>query len=336
MHHPARILVIRFSSIGDIVLTTPVIRALKEQLDGGAEIHFLTKKKYAYLFEAHPLVSQIHTIEQSVQEILPELEKIHFDYIIDLHNNIRSTIVKRRLRVLSFTFRKLNFRKWLWVNLRINLMPAVHVVDRYMKTIEIFKVKDDGKGLDYYIPDGKGLSPDSIPDTHRNGFIAFAIGGAHIGKRMDGKKLTELCAAIPFPVVLLGGESDKATANAAKEICGDKVWNTCGKLSVHQSADVIRQAQLVIAGDTGMAHIASAFGKKIISLWGCTVPGFGMSPYRPHPDSVSLEPIHLKRRPCSKLGNRCKYGTAYRCIQHIENSEIIRAIERLLVQRTKP
>ncbi len=323
---PTRILVIRFSSIGDIVLTTPVVRRLKLQLEGETEIHFLTKKKFATLLAANPYIAQIHTIEKSVQEVLPALEQLNFDYIIDLHRNIRSAVVKRRLKALSFTFDKLNFKKWLWVNMGINRMPKAHVVDRYLDTIKGFSTTDDGKGLDYFIPIGEGLKTDSLPATHQSKYVAIAIGGMHIGKKMSKEKLAAICKEIALPIVLLGGKEDEHEGAFIRNVVGENVYNASGKFTLHESADCLRNAALVIAGDTGMMHIASAFQKKIISLWGCTVPGFGMSPYRPHPASIIIEPKGLKKRPCSKLGNRCKYGEAHRCIEQIEVAAILDGI----------
>jgi ADP-heptose:LPS heptosyltransferase len=327
-----RILVIRFSSIGDIVLTTPVLRALRQQLEGDVEIHYLTKKKFALLLEGNPNIDFLHTMDKTVQEVLPELERIGFDYIIDLHRNIRTKIVIRRLKSLTFAFRKLNFQKWLWVNLGINKMPELHIVDRYMETLKAFGVRDDGQGLDFYIPNGKGLRQGQIPESFQQNYIALAIGGMHEGKKMTADKLITICQSIPHNVLLIGGTEDEMEGEKIVNACGPKFYNACGKLSLHESADAISQSRMVITGDTGMMHIASAFQKKILSLWGCTVPGFGMYPYRPNPESILLEPIGRKRRPCSKLGNRCKYGLDHRCIDQIKNEEILKAIEKLWAQ----
>lgn len=327
-----RILVIRFSSIGDIVLTTPVIRALKQQLEGEVEIHFLTKKKFASLLEANPYIHKIHTMDKTVQEVLPTLEAADFDYIIDLHKNIRTTIVKRRLKVLDFTFKKLNFQKWLWVNFAINRMPDKHIVERYMDTLKAFGVKDDGQGLDYFIPENAGLNWKDLPTIFQGKYIAFATGAMHTGKRISKEHIVEICKNSSLPIVLLGGKEDEETGRFIAEQCGDKVHDATGKFTLHQSADCLWKAEVVISGDTGLMHIASAFKRKIISLWGCTVPGFGMYPYRPHEASAILEPKGRKRRPCSKLGNKCKYGNDHRCIEQIEISEINSTLERLITQ----
>jgi ADP-heptose:LPS heptosyltransferase len=312
------------------VLTTPVVRRLKQQLEGEVEIHFLTKKKFAGLLEANPYIHQVHTMEKTVQEPLAELSKLEFAYIIDLHNNIRSSVVKRRLKSLAFTFHKLNVRKWLWVNLGINTMPSVHIVDRYLETIKAFGTEDDGKGLDYFFPADAALPDHKYPEDFKGKkIVALVIGGAHLGKRMSASHWANAIRSIPYPVVLLGGKEDAADAEIIVDSCGKAVWNAVGQLSLHESASVVSKAEVVVTGDTGLMHIASAFQRKIVSLWGCTVPGFGMSPYRPHKSSIILEPVGRKKRPCSKLGNRCKYGMDHKCIDQIAHTEIASAVADL-------
>jgi len=325
MSSKARVLVIRFSSIGDIVLTTPVIRALHEQLEGGAEVHVLTKKKFSAVLENNPYIHQLHVMDQSIQEVMPTLKELDFDYIIDLHNNIRSRIVKRGLERLSFTFKKLNFEKWLLVNFGLNRMPDVHIVDRYMDTLHAFQVKPDGKGLDYFLPENLTL-PADFPTTD---YAAWAIGAAHQGKQMSKEKVAKVIEQLPFPVVLLGGKEDVDNGAWLANQLGEKVLDFTGKLSLHQSALATKNARVVVCGDTGMMHIASAFKKPIISLWGCTTPSLGMYPYMPHASSVILEPHGRKKRPCSKLGNRCKYGMNHKCIDQIEESELVSTIVKV-------
>jgi len=336
-----KILIIRFSSIGDIVLITPVLRAIKEQFDGETEIHVLTKRAYATVLDGNPNIARIHTIEKSTQEVMSELKSEHFDYIIDLHSNIRSRVVKRTLRCLSFTVRKYNIQKWLWVNFGINRMPQNHIVNRYLETLKGFGVQPDERGLEYYIPENEKITDGDLPQLMRSPYIAFAIGATHDGKKLSESRIIEVAKSIQKPLVLIGGKEDIATGEAIANACGPSVLNACGKWSLHKSADAVRRAEVVLTGDTGMMHIASAFTKKIISLWGCTVPGLGMSAYKPNPASIIIEPKPRSRfrfhsRPCSKLGNRCKYGMDNRCIDQIEIAEINRAIETLWAPQTAP
>ncbi|MFB6307231.1 MAG: glycosyltransferase family 9 protein, partial [Flavobacteriales bacterium] len=147
-----KVLIIRFSSIGDIVLTTPVIRCLKKQIKS-CEIHFLTKEPFWPLLENNPHIDQIHTIKESPKEMIDELKEKEFDQIIDLHKNLRSRYIRKKLKCDSYDFPKLNWEKWLMVNFKINKLPTKHIVHRYFKAVENLHVKYDGKGLDIFLND---------------------------------------------------------------------------------------------------------------------------------------------------------------------------------------
>jgi len=147
-----KILIVRFSSIGDIVLTTPVVRCLKTQIDD-AEIHYVTKVQYQPILQNNPYIDKIFFLKESIIELMNELKKENYDVIIDLHNNLRTRLLKWRLGSRSFSFNKLNVEKWLMVNFKINHLPDKHIVDRYLETVTRLGVKNDALGLDYFIPE---------------------------------------------------------------------------------------------------------------------------------------------------------------------------------------
>lgn len=303
------------------------MRNLKAQTKD-VEVHYLTKKSFAGIVEHNPNVDKVFTIEKSIKEVLSKLKAEKYDMLIDLHNNLRTFMLKRRLGVKSHAFRKLNINKWLLVNLGWNTMPDVHVVDRYMDATASLGITNDGKGIDYFIPKEEQVELSVLPETHQKGYIAFAIGGQFEGKKLPVNKLTEICQKISHPVVLLGGPGDKEVANKICSESGSNIHNACGAFSLNQSASLVEQANLVITHDTGLMHIASAFKKKIISLWGCTSPVLGMYPYLPDPKSVIIEPDHLSKRPCSKLGNKCKHGD-FECAKQVDEDRILQAVEEL-------
>ena len=142
-----KFLVIRFSSIGDIVLTSPVVRCLKNQVSG-ARVHFLTRPEFSTLVSSNPYIDKVHAHCNKLNELITLLRQEHYDHIIDLQNNLRSNFIKAVLGVPSSTFKKLNIKKFIMVNYKINLLPSVHIVDRYMDTLSGFNVKNDKKGLD--------------------------------------------------------------------------------------------------------------------------------------------------------------------------------------------
>lgn len=317
-----KFLIIRFSSIGDIVLTTPVIRNLKQQVED-AEIHYLTKKEYAGILETNPYVDKVHVLEESFSELIPKLRAEYYHYVIDLHKNLRTLRVKRALRYASFSFNKINWEKWLMVNLKINKLPNLHIVDRYLDTVKVFIEENDLKGLDYFIPQEDEVDITSLPEIFQNGYIAFAIGAQHATKKLPDEKIISICKKINKPIVLLGDKHDSVVAEKVDEAVGNKIYNACGKYNLNQSASLVKQSELLITHDTGLMHIAAAFKKKIISVWGNTIPEFGMYPYLSGDGSEIIEVKGLKCRPCTKIGfSKCP-KKHFRCMNDIDEERIV-------------
>ena len=323
-----KFLIIRFSSIGDIVLTSPVIRCLKKQVEG-ARIHYLVKQKFGTLVSANPFIDKVHLFENNLNKTIEELKSENFDYIIDLHNNMRSSLVKLRIRAIPFSFHKQNFNKWLLVHLKINRLPGISIVDRYLDTVKTFGVVNDGKGLDFFIPKKDIVNPVSFPVTFRKGFIVFAIGANHATKRMPVEKIIDLIKNINLPVILLGDGNDKIQGDQIVSAAGNNVLNACGLYNINQSASIVKQSKVVISHDTGLMHIAAAFSKKIISVWGNTVPEFGMYPYQPDPNSRIIQVENLKCRPCSKLGFQKCPKKHFRCMNDINSEQVVRLAREL-------
>lgn len=326
-----KFLIIRFSSIGDIVLTTPVVRCLKKQIPT-AEVHFLTKAAFRSIVASNPYIDKCHYLENDLTQTIEELKQEDFDYVIDLHHNLRTLKVKRALKKKAFSFDKLNIEKWLLVNLKWNTLPDKHIVDRYMETVSHFGVKNDGAGLDYFIPKEEELKIEDIPASHQAGYIGIVIGAALNTKKYPVHKLKEFCRTFNHPVILLGGKEDTANGNEIASVDPVKIYNACGKFSLNESADIVKQAKLIITNDTGLMHIAAAFRRPIISLWGNTVPEFGMYPYygnNPIPNSL-LQVPNLRCRPCSKIGyKKCPLGH-FKCMENITVEELTKtALQRL-------
>ena len=326
-----KFLIIRLSSIGDIVLTSPVIRCLKKQM-GEADIHFLVKRQFLPVISANPHINKIHVLDNNLYSVINNLRHEHFDYIIDLHKNIRSFFVKSRLKIMSFSVNKINVPKWLMVNLKINLLPDKHLVDRYLETLKVFDIQNDNAGLDYFIKPGDEVNPGDLPESFNSGFIALAVGGKHATKQMPSDMIIDLCKALKSPVVLLGGPEDQPSGRIIADKLGKHVFNGCGKFNINQSASLVRQAQLLITPDTGIMHIGAGFKKIILSVWGNTIPEFGMYPYISHPSSRIFEVEGLSCRPCSKIGySKCPRGH-FRCIKDINVNTIADYANKLTVK----
>ncbi len=311
-----KVLVLRFSSIGDILLTTPVVRALKRQC--GAEVHFLCKAGYAPLLEHNPHIDRLWLLDDDLGKLLPRLRAEGFDFVADLHKNLRSFRVRWGLGVRGRSFPKLNQEKWLLVNLKVDRLPRLHIVERYFEAVRPLGARPDGEGLDFFFPpewnrSGQELAglPSGTP------YLVFAIGAAHATKRLPLEQSIQLCRLLPGPVVLVGGRDVAATGRALAEACPDHVIDLCGKTPLPESATLLRDARKVIAHDSGMMHLAAALRKEVLSIWGNTVPAFGMTPYFGNhpPPSHLFEVRGLPCRPCSKLGfARCPKGH-FRCMR---------------------
>lgn len=323
-----KILIIRFSSIGDIVLTTPVMRCLKQQLEGEVELHYLTKNQYKSILASNPNVAKVYGIDKSTNEVIEQLKNEQYDYIIDLHKNLRSKRVIRKLKALSFTFDKLNYQKWLMTTFKINKLPALHIVERYLKAVSILGVENDGLGLEYYIPESDVVDLRSLPETHQNGYVSFAIGAQHNTKRLTVEKMINILAELNLPVVLLGGKEDVADAELIKNSVGDLVYIACGKYNLNQSASLVHQSKVLLTHDTGLMHIGAALGISIVSVWGNTIPEFGMYPYYPkNPEKfVIIENKELNCRPCSKIGyDKCP-KKHFKCMLELSDRKIVKEV----------
>ncbi len=327
-----KVLILRFSSIGDIVLTTPVARSLKTQLEG-AQIHYATKVQYQDILSANPYIDQLHLLKNSLTDLIEELKHEKFDYVIDLHHNLRTLRIKRALSAKAFSFNKLNVEKWLMVNLKINKLPNVHIVDRYMETVSPLGVKMDALGLDYFIPGKDEVPREWLPEEFRNEYAVYAIGGQHATKKLPVNRMIELCDRINKPLILLGGKEDFETGEEVARFFERKeknsgtekilfqmnkktvIYNACGKFNINQSASIIKNSNFVFTHDTGLMHIAAAFRREVYSIWGNTIPAFGMYPYRTK--FTVLENNTLDCRPCSKIGHKKCPKSHFKCMNEL-------------------
>jgi heptosyltransferase-2 len=315
---------------------------LKQQVPD-AEVHFLVKDQFRSVVEYNPYIDKLHVLAHSRELMIEELKTEEYDYIIDLHNNTKTLRVKKALsahrapwagsrgKKKSFSFYKLNIQKYFLTAFKINTLPKVHIVERYMATVKSFGVKNDGAGLDYFIGPHE-IKKEDIPASHAAGYIGCVIGAAHGTKRWPLHKWKEFCSAMQHPIILLGGPEDAANGQEIASIDPVKIYNACGKFKLNESADIVRKAKLVITNDTGLMHIAAAFKRPIISLWGNTVPSFGMTPYygdAPVSD-VIMQTNKLWCRPCSKIGyEKCPLGH-FKCMEKISVQDVLQKAQHRL------
>lgn len=307
-----RLLFIRFSSIGDIVLTTPAMRCAKQQIPG-VSIHFLTKTSMKAVTMGNPYIDQFHYFDKDLQATIQDLKQYQFDYIIDLHKNFRSYRIQKALGVPVLAYDKLSVQKFLLTKLHLNWMPNRHISDRSVDALASLGVVNDGKGLDYFIPESTALKTNALPVSFQSGYIALVIGASYASKKLPVSELQQLCHKIPYPIVLVGGKDDQAEGEAVAAANPIKIFNACGQFNLHESALLVNNARTVISHDTGFLYIACAFHKKTVAIWGATSPALQVEPYYPTTMKVdgyynSIVP-DLPCQPCSNYGTKqCPQG----------------------------
>lgn len=306
--------------MGDIIYTTPVVRCLKKQLPD-AEVHFLTKPAFKYIYDANPYLDKLLLLKESLGDTISEIKLEKYDYIIDLHNNLRTSIIKFRTGIKSLTYKKQRVRKWLSLKFNLKLVPPTHLVDRYLLALKSLGIVNDDQPIDYYIK-GKYQLADLVPQSHVNGYVVFIIGATHFTKRMPNHKIVSICSKINYPVVLLGGDDVKANGDMIAGTLGNKIYNACGITSLDQSVFIVANAINIIGFDTGLTHIAEAFDRPIASVWGGTVPELlGVQPY--HVKNALVAGIELPCRPCSKFGlPKCPLGH-FKCMNDMPEDLLV-------------
>jgi ADP-heptose:LPS heptosyltransferase len=315
-----KILVIRFSAIGDIVWTSPTLRCLKTQLPS-ATIHFATKAQYRMMVDQNPYIDKVHYLDQDLNTLIDQLKAEKFDFVLDLHKNLRTAWIKLRLGVKSYTYHKMNWRRWLLVYWKLKRLPNVHVADRYLAAAKPLGIRPDGKGLDYFLATEEYLDTKAaLPSDFHAGFVAIVTGASTFTKKLPPAKLIELCQYLNRPVVLLGGKEDRATATIVTEYFAKhpfgrvRVFNACGLWSLNQAVSIAQKSQAVIGHDTGLTHIMAAFDVPLYAIYGGTST-LGFHPYKEAYQIV--ENTHLACRPCSKSGlDKCPKGH-FKCMQDL-------------------
>lgn len=326
--------------MGDVILTSPVVRALHAMLEGKVEVHYLTKEAYGAAVQGLQGVQRVWTIARSTAEVEEALKAVGFHYLVDLHANARSAFIRRALRqtnTLDLTVDKRSLDKILLVRLGWDRLGGQHVVERYLATLDPFGAALTtltGRGDDVGLRVPQGDSVQAVPARR----VALALGAAHVGKAIPEahwKVVVEHLIRAGWGVDLLGGPSESAVARGLMDgFEGADMVSHCGTADWMQTFSTIGESAALVTGDTGAMHAGAALQVPMVVVWGCTSPALGMGPWRPHPATVELEPESPKRRrPCSRLGDRCRHTV--RCPERVSPERICAALDAVL-SRTAP
>ena len=317
-----KILVIRLSAIGDVLLTFPVLQGLNEKFPG-AEIHFLTKEEHLTLLQLLPFEVKGVALQSSIPATAKLLKNQRFDQIIDLHNNLRTLLLQWSMfRFQWGRVRKHNATKWRMTYFKRNNLRIPSIVERYA---EAAKVQLTRKPL---VLNLEQAAPFSLPDA----YAVWVLGAKFKTKQFPLVKIRETLALCDVPIVLLGGKEELTMASSLSQEF-QRLINLVGKTDFFQAASVLSQAKLVVTNDTGLMHLASFYNPPMLCLWGNTVPGFGMGPYGC--DKVEhFQVTDLSCRPCSKIGYKeCPKGH-FKCMMQQDSSLLAQKISALFHQES--
>ncbi len=308
-----KILIIRLSSLGDILLTTPFIRSLKNMFPK-LQIDFLLRQEYSDALINNPYINTLYRYsreKESNKKVLADIKRSNYELIIDLQNNFRSKKIKRSLNVLYVSFDKKTIKKFLLVNLKINLLKnAQQIPVRYAQVIENLNLDNDG--IDLFTPN----KPDEKLDIQDN-LIGLCPGARHFTKQWPkeyfialGKKLSES----GYKVLLFGGRIDKQLCEEiSNEIPGS--INLANEDDLLQTAANMKMCKAIICNDSGLMHVASSTNTKVVAIFGSTVKEFGFTPY--NCDDLILENKSLTCRPCSHIGRSSCPKKHFKCMREI-------------------
>lgn len=320
------ILIVRLSSLGDILLTTPLIRSLKKQ-NPSLQIDFLIRSEYCDLLKANPYISSLHLFSRDDQEnkkLKIKLMEMKYDCIIDLQNNLRSKLFLNNLTAEVLTFNKKRFEKVLLVHLKINLLKEVPQIPiRYAETIPDFQLDDEG--LDLFLPENITTR---IPPGQN--VIGLCPGARHFTKRWQKENFIQLGKMLiekGFSVALFGGKSDRELCEEiSKEIPGSIDLSTDD--DILQLAKDMQQCKAIVCNDSGLMHAACAVKIPVVAIYGSTVREFGFTPYGCK--NIILENNSLTCRPCSHIGKKKCPQKHFRCMIELTPTQAFESINKVL------
>lgn len=344
-------LVIRFSSIGDIVLTAPLLRVLRARFPK-SQIDFVTRREYAELVRSNQNLNRTFEFDagtgfEGLRKLKKTLKDEKYDLLVDLHDSLRSKYLRSIRGPKRVVIDKRVLERSMLVKLKKNIYRGiVPVVDRYIETLEEFGVTNDGKGLELHIPDevlfdvsGK-LAPLKLNRFER--VIGLCPGARHFTKRWPADRFAHVGAAfaqkMDAKVLLFGGAADEPLCKQIiwelnNEAGAERATSFAGQLGLLETAAAMQFCDLIITNDTGLMHIATAMHRNIVAIFGSTVREFGFAP-----NDLSAELVErsgLTCRPCSHIGLSTCPERHFRCMTEIGVDEVLLRAKKLIERSTQ-
>jgi len=339
-----KILIFRLSSIGDIILTTSLIRNLRKKFPH-AQIDFVVKRQFASLLEVIPAIDKVYTFDSSqgfkgLRKLRKDLSKEHYDVLLDIHKNWRSKFIRNTIRAKkTYTYKKHVFKRYLMIKHKVDAYHIVRpVYKRFLDSAIKLGVEDDGGKTEIIIPSDIQKYVDNYLEDHQikphKTIYIICPGASFKNKEWQIEKYTELANRIindlKSQVVLLGGSKEKEVCNSIAKSINGPILNVSGKFTLAQSGALLNRAQATIVGDTGMLHMSEALNVPVVGIYGPTVRQFG---YFPILDSSKVAQLELHCRPCTKMGkNSCPKGD-FECTKNISVNHVYNLLLEIIQEK---
>lgn len=336
-----RIVIFRLSSIGDIILSSALIRTVRKQYPD-AQIDFVVKKQFASLVQYNPHINTVYTINREdglvgLKTLAQKLRNQQYDVFLDIHKNFRSVYVRMRCGAKqTYIYRKNVIKRSLLIGFGLDLYkPARPVYQRFIDAAKPIGVEDDGMGTEFFVPQHKQKIVDELiaeQNMQQKRIVVLCPGASFKNKQWLPEGFTEvanrLCDNEKNAVVVIGGKAEYEVGEHIRAQSGWRVHNFCGNFDLLESAALIERASVVCANDTGMLHLAEALKIPVVGIYGPTVRQFGFYPLLSSSKVVEVE--DLKCRPCTKMGmNHCP-KKHFNCMRQITAQQVLGAIESVL------
>jgi heptosyltransferase-2 len=326
-----RILLVRFSSIGDIVLTTPLVRALRHR-HPDAQLIYVTKRALAPLVADNPHLSQVIALEpdEPIADFARRLRALQPTHGLDLHGSLRSAALRLLVRCRWSGYAKRKLARTLLIATKLDFYRGrVPVAERYFEAARRLDVRPDGDPPEFFL----GAAPRErvaqwLADRGlaAGPLAALAPGAAHATKRWPiahWQALAERLRGAGYRLVVLGGPEDRGAARQLEPLAA----SAAGEFTLQETGACLARAKVLVSGDTGVMHMATGVGTPVVALFGPTVGAFGFVPYHARATVLGQD---LACRPCSTSGTpRCPLGH-HRCLVDLLPHQVAAAVARLV------
>ena len=326
-----RVLCVRFSSIGDVLLTTPLVRALHRR-HPDAELYFVTKRAMAPLVLENPKLDKVIELEpdERITDLARRLRALRPTHGLDLHGSLRSAALRLLVPCQWSGYSKRRLARTALIAAKINMYgKLVPVPERYFEAARALDVHPDGGPPEFFLaPAARERVARWLAERGLDGqpFAALAPGAAHATKRWPLRHwsaLAEQLRGMGYGLVAVGGAGDRQLAGEL----GPGVHNAAGEFALQETGACLARATVLVSGDTGVMHMATGVGTRVVALFGPTVEPFGFFPYTKQAEVLKLD---LDCRPCSAMGTeRCPLGH-HRCLEEIFPDQVAAAVQRLV------